>query len=66
MLEVRVMRNAGRGIDPNLARALAEGTYVVDTRAVADAILRRHRGGPVWSGKAECSRRTGPQRHRGG
>jgi hypothetical protein len=29
------------GIDPSLLKALDEGTYVVDPRAVADAILRR-------------------------
>ena len=29
------------GIDPPLARSLAEGTYVVDPRAVADAMLQR-------------------------
>ena len=28
-------------VDPALARALAAGTYVVDARAVADAIMRR-------------------------
>ena len=27
-------------VDPTLAKALAEGNYVVDSRAVADAILR--------------------------
>jgi hypothetical protein len=30
------------GVDPALLKALEEGTYVVDPRAVADAILRRH------------------------
>jgi hypothetical protein len=30
------------GIDPALMKALDEGTYVVDPRAVADAIMRRH------------------------
>jgi anti-sigma28 factor (negative regulator of flagellin synthesis) len=30
-----------RRLDPELARALAQGTYVVDARAVADAMLRR-------------------------
>lgn len=30
-------------VDPSLARALAAGTYAVDARAVADAILRRAR-----------------------
>jgi hypothetical protein len=30
------------GIDPALAQAVANGTYVVDPAAVADAILRRH------------------------
>ena len=30
------------GIDPTLAQAIAQGTYVVDPAAVADAILRRH------------------------
>ena len=29
------------GVDPALLRALEEGTYVVDPRAVADAMLRR-------------------------
>jgi hypothetical protein len=29
------------GIDPALLKALDEGTYVVDPRAVADAIVRR-------------------------
>jgi hypothetical protein len=29
-------------VDPALIKALEEGTYVVDPRAVADAILRRH------------------------
>ena len=29
------------GIDPTLAQAVANGTYVVDPTAVADAILRR-------------------------
>ena len=29
------------GIDPALLKALEEGTYVVDPRAVADAIVRR-------------------------
>jgi hypothetical protein len=28
-------------VDPALAKALAEGSYVVDPRAVADAILAR-------------------------
>ena len=60
--EARVMRNAGRGIDPDLARALAEGTYVVDARAVADAILLRRRGATERSGTGECSRR--PERPR--
>ena len=32
--------------DPSLAKALAEGTYVVDARAVADAIVRRE--AEVW------------------
>ena len=30
------------GVDPALLKALEEGTYVVDPRAVADAIMRRH------------------------
>ena len=30
------------GVDPALLQALEEGTYVVDPRAVAEAILRRH------------------------
>ena len=30
------------GVDPALLKALEEGTYVVDPRAVADAIVRRH------------------------
>lgn len=30
------------GIDPTLAQAIAQGTYMVDPAAVADAILRRH------------------------
>jgi hypothetical protein len=30
------------GIDPALLKALEQGTYVIDPRAVADAILRRH------------------------
>ena len=30
------------GVDPSLVKALAQGTYVVDPRAVADAIVRRH------------------------
>jgi hypothetical protein len=29
------------GVDPALLRALEEGTYVVDPRAVAEAMLRR-------------------------
>ena len=29
------------GVDPALLKALEEGTYVVDPRAVADAIVRR-------------------------
>ena len=29
-------------IDPTLAQAIANGTYVVDPAAVADAIVRRH------------------------
>jgi hypothetical protein len=29
-------------VDPTLLKALEEGTYVVDPRAVADAIFRRH------------------------
>jgi hypothetical protein len=29
-------------MDPALLKALEEGTYVVDPRAVAEAILRRH------------------------
>jgi hypothetical protein len=29
------------GVDPKLLRALEEGTYVVDPRAVAEAMLRR-------------------------
>lgn len=29
-------------VDPHLLKALEEGTYVVDPRAVADAIFRRH------------------------
>ena len=29
------------GVDPKLPRALEEGTYVVDPRAVAEAMLRR-------------------------
>jgi hypothetical protein len=31
------------GIDPQLMQAVREGSYVVDPRAVADAILRRER-----------------------
>ena len=30
------------GVDPALLRALEQGTYVVDPRAVAEAIFRRH------------------------
>ena len=30
------------GVDPDLVRAVREGTYVVDPRLVADAIVRRH------------------------
>jgi hypothetical protein len=30
------------GVDPTLRKALEQGTYVVDPRAVADAIVRRH------------------------
>jgi len=30
-----------RPVDPALIRALTDGTYVVDARAVADAMLRR-------------------------
>lgn len=29
------------GVDPALLRALEQGTYVVDPRAVADAMMRR-------------------------
>jgi hypothetical protein len=29
-------------VDPALIKALEEGTYVIDPRAVADAIVRRH------------------------
>jgi hypothetical protein len=29
-------------VDPDLVRAVREGTYVVDPRLVADAIVRRH------------------------
>ncbi|MEA2448466.1 MAG: hypothetical protein QOG63_398 [Thermoleophilaceae bacterium] len=29
-------------VDPDLVRAVRQGTYVVDPRLVADAILRRH------------------------
>jgi hypothetical protein len=29
------------GVDPALLKALEEGTYVIDPRAVADAIVRR-------------------------
>ena len=29
------------GVDPDLVRAVREGTYVVDPRLVADAIVRR-------------------------
>jgi hypothetical protein len=29
-------------VDPTLLKALEEGTYVVDPRAVAEAIVRRH------------------------
>jgi hypothetical protein len=31
------------GIDPQLVHAVREGTYVVDPRAVAEAIIRRER-----------------------
>jgi hypothetical protein len=31
------------GVDPQLVQAVREGTYVVDPRAVADAIVRRQR-----------------------
>jgi hypothetical protein len=30
------------GVDPILLQALEQGTYVVDSRAVAEAIMRRH------------------------
>ena len=30
------------GVDPALLRALEGGTYVVDPRAVAEAMIRRH------------------------
>jgi hypothetical protein len=30
------------GVDPALLKALEQGTYVVDPRAVAEAIFRRH------------------------
>jgi hypothetical protein len=30
------------GVDPTLLKALEEGTYVVDPRAVAEAVVRRH------------------------
>jgi hypothetical protein len=33
------------GLDPNLVQAVRQGTYVVDPRAVADAILRRNGDG---------------------
>jgi hypothetical protein len=48
----------GRSLDPALARALAQGTYVVDARAVADAILRRP--------DAPCARRDPALHPRGG
>jgi hypothetical protein len=31
------------GIDPQLVQAVRDGSYVVDPRAVADAIIRRER-----------------------
>jgi hypothetical protein len=31
---------AGRGIDPTLQTSVAQGHYVVDTREVAEAIVR--------------------------
>jgi hypothetical protein len=31
-------------MDPELVKAVRDGTYVVDPRAVADAIFRRERG----------------------
>jgi hypothetical protein len=30
------------GVDPTLLKAIETGTYVVDPRAIADAIVRRH------------------------
>jgi hypothetical protein len=30
------------GVDPQLVKAVREGTYVVDPHAVADAMIKRH------------------------
>ncbi len=38
---VRVVRTMS-GVDPELVRAVREGTYSVDPRAVAEAMFRRH------------------------
>jgi len=38
-----------RPVDPALIRALTDGTYVVDARAVADAMLRRNQAPPPRS-----------------
>jgi hypothetical protein len=45
------------GVDPQLVQAVREGTYVVDPRAVADAIVRR--GGRRLSDVLEALERDG-------
>jgi cytochrome c-type biogenesis protein CcmE len=53
---------AMEGVDPDLVRAVREGTYVVDPRLVADAILRRHserREAPRLAGVLEALERDG-------
>jgi hypothetical protein len=39
---IKLFANMGN-VDPRLTQAIETGTYVVDPRAVADAIVRRHR-----------------------
>jgi hypothetical protein len=49
-------------VDPDLIRAVREGTYVVDPRLVADAIVRRHgerRDGVRLAGVLEALERDG-------
>ena len=63
-LHKEVVRMAGRGIDPALQATLEQGEYEIDSREVAEAIVRSWMlvaaepgHGPVWAEQEEVASR---------